>query len=155
MISISCWCYFEILKRRGKLGQNSVGVAETSHGVAGGLFLIENAHREISARENIEMQAFANMQRQAEVLKQQAEIDSAVLSLKTNLTFFLVLISIYSLAFYLSSDILAVLFSLFKNLAPVLTSIINFVKIRKLFVNVYEDGKTWFMFFRDRIVCQF
>ncbi len=149
MISISCWCYFEILKRRGKLGQNIVGVAggaETSHGVAGGLFLIENAHRELSARENIEMQAFANRQRQAEVLKYQAEIDSAVLSLKTNLTFFLVLISIYSLA---------VLFSLFKNLAPVLTSIINFVKIRMLFVNVYEDGKTWFMFFRDRIVCQF
>jgi len=82
------------------------------------------------------MQAFANRQRQAEVLKHQAEIDSAVLSLKTNLTFFLVLITIYSLAFYLSSDILAVLFSLFKNLAPVLTSIINFVKIRKLFVNV-------------------
>jgi len=101
----------------------------------GGLFFVENVHREMTARENIEMRNFSRLQRHAELKKQKDEIESAVLSLKTNLSLFLVLIFLFLSGVFLSSNVLALIFSLLKSFTPVVTCVINFVKIRALILN--------------------
>jgi len=91
----------------------------------GGIFFVENVHQEMSARENIEMRNFSRVQRQAEIKKQKDEIASAILSLKTNLSFFIVLIFLYLSFVFLSSDVLAIIFSLLKSLTPVVTCVLS------------------------------
>jgi hypothetical protein len=118
MILISCWCYFKILRHNGQFGHNSVDVindANISHTASDGLFFVGDVHREMSARENIEMRKFSTLQHQAEIKKQKDEIQSAFLSLKTNLSLIVFLILIYVLVVFLSSNILALVFSVFKS----------------------------------------
>jgi hypothetical protein len=103
MISVSCWCYFQILRHNGKFGNNSVGIisgADTSEVMPNGLFVIDYFQQEMSARESIEMKTFAQIQRQAKIKKQQLEIDCAILSLKTNLSFVLILTLLYLSAIF-------------------------------------------------------
>jgi hypothetical protein len=141
MILVSCWCYFEIMRQRGKLGQNSVhaiNAANSSEVMPAELFIIENVHRHLSAGENIEMQTFAAIQMQTEMKKRQAEIDSAMISLKTNLSFIIFLIFYFLLAAFLSSDALAGAFPLFKGQVYVLAYITNLEKIRALLFNPFE-----------------
>jgi hypothetical protein len=141
MILVSCWCYFDIKRQRGKLRQNSVNVinaANSSEVMPGELFIIENVHPHLSAGENIEMQTFAAIQMQTEMKKRQAEIDSAMISLKTILSIFLFLIFYFLLAAFLSSDVLATVFPLFKGQVHVLAYIINFETIRALLFNPFE-----------------
>jgi hypothetical protein len=156
MISVSCWCYFKILRHNGKFGNNSVGIigdADTSEVMPNGLFVIDNFRQELSARENIEMNTFTQIQRQAKIKKQQEEIDSAILSLKTNLSFILILSLLYVLGIFVMSDTFSLLFVILKSQAPVVTSVINFVKIRMLMMNVCNDYLTWVKLFIDRIFC--
>jgi hypothetical protein len=157
MLLISCWCYFQILRCRSPLGHNSVGVidnTEASQANANGLFLIEIVHNEMPARENIDAENFARIQRQSEMKKRQAEKDSAVLSLKTNLSFFLLLISLFLTGAFLGNDFLAIIFSLVKSQAPVVTSIINFVKIQTLMLNLYDECHAAFLLHRYVPCCK-
>jgi len=71
-----------------------------------------------------------SLARQAEMRRHQAEVYSAILSLKTNLSICLVFILLFLSAIFLASDILAVIFSVLKNMAPVVTFFVNFEKIR-------------------------
>jgi hypothetical protein len=154
MLLISCWYYFQILRCQSPLGHNSVGVinsTEASQAHSNGLFLIEMVHDEISARENIDIENFVRIQGQAEMNKQQAEKDSAVLSLKTNLSFFFVLIALFLIAMFLNNDFLAIIFSLVKSQAPVVTSIINFVKIQTLMLNLYDECAAAFLWLRNKL----
>jgi hypothetical protein len=142
LILTSCWCYFKILRHNGKFGHNSVDVindADISHTPTGGLFFVEDVHREMTARENIEMRNFLQFQQQAEINRQKAEIQSAMLSLKTNLGLLIFLISIVLIAVFSSSNTLAIIFSVLKNVIPVVTCIINFVKIKILMLNFSYD----------------
>jgi hypothetical protein len=142
MIGISSWFYIQILRHRGKIGHNSVdvNVDEQPPQVNGpGLFLVENLHQELSGIENIEMANFNDLQRQAEIKKQQSEIDSAILSLKTNMSLIIVLILLLLSVMFLSSDALAVVFTLVKSQGLVVICIINFGKIRALVMNLFSS----------------
>jgi hypothetical protein len=90
----------------------------------GGIFLVENF--------NPEMLNAEGLTKQAEMRKQQEQIESAILSLKTNLSIFLILILLVVSGVFLSSDVISLIFSVLKNLAPVVTSFINFKKIRSV-----------------------
>jgi hypothetical protein len=157
MILISCWCYFKILRHNGQFGHNNVDTindADNSHTPTGGLFFVEDVHREMSARENIEMRNFSRLQRQAEIKKQKDEIQSAFLSLKTNLSLLVFLILIYSLVVFLSSNILALIFSAGKSQIPVVTCIINFSKIRALVLSYYDDYLRNCTLFKNMMCCK-
>jgi hypothetical protein len=137
-ICISSWCYVQILRHRGELEQNSPDANVNEHppqANAGNLSFIRDLYQELSGIETIEMRTFRNLERQKEIRKQQAEIKSAVLLLKTNLSIILVLILLPISVIFLSSDVLAVIFTLTKSYGPVVTYIINFGKIRALFQN--------------------
>ncbi len=107
----------------------------------------------MTARENFELRSFAVMQSQTLIKQQQAEVDSAVLSLKTNLTYFLVLIFVFMSVVFFSIDILRIIFSILIKLAPVLTCIFNFVKIRTLLLIFLEEYFTKFSFYINKIFC--
>jgi hypothetical protein len=156
MFLVSSWCYFQILKCRSPLGNNIVGVINDTEAspANNGLFLIENVHQEVSAKENKDIENFARIQRQAEIMKRQAEKDSAVLSLETNLSFFFVLILLFLLATFLSNDEVSIIFSLIKSQAPVVTSIINFVKIRTLMINFYHECAAVFLLYKNKLCCK-
>jgi hypothetical protein len=95
----------------------------------GGIFGVENIELDIINRNEMKADCLA---RQAEMRRQQAEVDSAILSLKTNFSICLVFILLYLSLIFLESNILAVMFSVLKNMAPVVTSFVNFEKIRSL-----------------------
>jgi hypothetical protein len=156
MLLISCWCYAEILRLRGKFGQNSVNFIDESNSSqvdAPGIFIVENFNRENSAHENFELRNFAAIQSQSLLKKQQAEVDSAVLSLKTNASYFLFLIVLFLSVALLSSDVLAIMFSILTKLAPVLTCIFNFVKIRTLMLIFLEESFTILVFYKNKFFC--
>ena len=134
MILTSCLCYIKILRQRGMSGQNSVHVAETNEAFAGQLFIIENVYND-----RRELEAFNRVQQETLLRKQQAEIRSAILSLKTNLIYTCLIFLVFLSAMVISSDIVVLIFSLLKSLAPVITSLINFVKIRALIKSFYEE----------------
>jgi hypothetical protein len=157
MFLVSFWCYFQILRSRSPQGHNRVGVinnAEASQTNTNGLFLIEIVHNDISTRENVDIENFARIQRQAEIMQRQAEKDSAVLYLKTNLSFFFVMILLFLLATFLSNDEVSIIFSLIKSQAPVVTSIINFVKIRTLMINSYHECAAVFLLYKNKLCCK-
>ncbi len=95
----------------------------------GGIFEVENIELDII---NINEMKADFLVKQAEMRRHQAEVDSAILSLKTNLSICLVFILLFLSVIFLASDILAVIFSVLKNMAPVLTGFVNFEKIRTL-----------------------
>jgi len=157
MFLVSCWCYFQILRCRSPLGHNSVGViynTDASRANTNGLFVIEIVQNDISARENEDIENFARIQKQTEMKKRQAEKDSAVLSLKTNLSFFFVLIALFLTAMFSNNDFLAIVFSLVKSQTPVVTSIINFVKIQTFMLNLYDECHAAFLLHRYVPCCK-
>jgi hypothetical protein len=95
----------------------------------GAIFAVENIELELTNRDEIKAKSLFI---QAEMRRQKAEVDSAILSLKTNLSICLVLILLYLSVIFLASHILAVIFSVLKNMAPVVTIFVNFEKIRSL-----------------------
>jgi hypothetical protein len=142
MILVSCWCYVEILRQKGKYGENSVAPINEvgpSLRLSNGIFFVENG-QEMMNREEIENELFSRAQKQQELMKQKAEIDSAILSLKTNLCSFVALISLFVSVAFLSHESLTVILLLVKNLTPVLTSVFNFVKIRNLMQNSFSTS---------------
>ena len=96
----------------------------------GVIFLVENFHQERPDNDD-DMRA-ENFRVQAELRKQEAELESAILSLKTNLGIILALLLLLLTAVLLPTDVVAVLFSVLKSLAPALTIFINFKKIRSM-----------------------
>jgi hypothetical protein len=146
MILVSSWCYVEILRQKGKYGENSVAPINEvgpSLRLSNGIYFVENG-QEMLNREEIENELFSRAQKQQELKKQKAEIDSAILSLKTNLCSFLVLISLFVSVAFLSHESLTVVLLLVKNLTPVLTSVFNFVKICNLMQNSCQTFLTSF-----------
>jgi hypothetical protein len=101
--------------------------------IPGGIFLVENFDQERADVDNMNAESF---NRQAEMRKQQAEVASAILLLKTNLSLFLALVFVFLIAIFLSSDVLALIFSFLKNLAPVVTCFVNFEKNQISMVNI-------------------
>jgi len=147
MILVSCWCYVEILRQKGKYGENSVtpiNEVDPAPGSTNGIFFVENG-QEMLNREEIENELFSRAQKQQELMKQKAEIDSAILSLKTNLCSFVVMISLSVSVAFLSYESMTVISLVVKNLIPVLTSVFNFVKIRNLMLSSCQNFLTSFL----------
>jgi hypothetical protein len=96
---------------------------------SGPIFPVENIELELTNRDEMKAKSLFI---QAEMRRHQAEVDSAILSLKTNLSICLVLVLLYLSVISLANDILAVIFSVLKNMAPVVTIFVNFEKIRSL-----------------------
>jgi hypothetical protein len=146
MILVSCWCYVEILRQKGKYGVNSVtpiNEVDPSLRLSNGIFFIENG-QEMLNREELENELFSRAQKQHELMKQKAEIDSAILSLKTNLCSFVALISLLVSVAFLSHESLTIVLLLVKNWTPVLMSVFNFVKIRNLMQSSCQNFLTSF-----------
>jgi hypothetical protein len=158
MVLVSCWCYIEILRQRGKFGQNSVNIINNdnnnSHADSSGLSFVESIYQEITARENFELRNLAIIESQSLLKQQKAEIDSAILSLKTNLSFFLVLIFFFLSAAFFASEIFAISLSILTNLAPILTCTFSFVKMRTLMLNFWDELVTKLVFCKDVICCK-
>ena len=98
------------------------------------MFIIENA-----SHNQRELEIFARIQNKTLLRKQQGEITSSILSLKTNLICaFLIVIVVLSVMIF-ASDIVAVIFTLLKSQASVITTLINFAKIRSLVKSSFEE----------------
>ncbi len=158
MVLVICWCYIEILRQRGKFGQNRViflNIDDNNHHAGSTrLSIVESINQEIMAREDFELRNLSVMQSQHLLKQQQAEIDSAILSLKTNLSFFLVLIFFFLSAAFFASEIFAISLSILTNLAPILTCTFNFVKMRTLMLNFWDELVTKLVFCKDVICCK-
>jgi len=156
MLLVSCWSYVEILRQRGQFGQNSVADIDHSNNSQAdspGLFIVGNRFEEMTARQSFELRTFATIQNQSLIKQQQAEIDSAVLSLKTNLSYLLVLIFVLLSTVFFNSNFLGLIFSILTKLAPVLICIFNFVKIRTLMLIFLEESLTMLAFYKNKIFC--
>ena len=125
MILASCWCYIKIMWQRGRIGHNSVHVQNNA-----AMVMVENANPD---QRELEMQA--RIQNEATQQRQEAEVRSAVLSLKTNAMYVFILLTFLGFSTVSSTDILPLIFSLHKSLGPVITCVINFSKIRAIVVN--------------------
>jgi hypothetical protein len=156
MFIVSCWCYFEILRKRGKLGHNIVDIIDNeniSQVNSGGIFIVENVNQEISTSEDIEMRNFAMIQSQSFINQQEAEIESAILSLKTNLCLFVVLVFVFLSIILISNDGFAVIFSILAKLVHVLTGIFNYAKMRNLIQKFLEECLADLISFKNKMCC--
>jgi hypothetical protein len=130
LILVSCYFYMLILRKRGKLGHNSVNVEESvqvSFTGASAQFMTNDNARISSAI--LDQESFK---------QQRKEIESAITSLKTNLIFSLTLIVLFIFGTLFSSDFLFLVFTLFKGQSPVWTTVFNFRKIQILVTSLLE-----------------
>ena len=148
MIFISCWCNFKNLQHRGKARQNTVHVVNENEPTMGQLFFIENSNHG-----HLEQKIFARIQSETILRKQKAEIRSAILSLNTNLAYVFLIIIVLLVGALCSSDILLVIFSLLKSQAPVVSSVINFAKIRNLMRSSYDELRENLIYFTSLVNC--
>jgi hypothetical protein len=102
--------------------------------MVGPLPFIENANHE-----TLELEIFSRIQHETLLQKQQAEVRSAILALITNLTYITLIVIVFLIGTLKSSDLLLVIFSLLKSHAPIISSIINFAKIRALLRSVCDE----------------
>jgi len=140
MILASCWFNYQILRQRGRVGQSRVGVAANQEPVSD-LFFIENANPELQDQE-----IFAKIQDETLLQKHQAEVRSAMVSLKTNLFYILVLVFILCVLIFdtkFANNILTILFLLLKSQVSIISSVINFLKIRSLLAQSYGLLSDW------------
>jgi hypothetical protein len=64
------------------------------------------------------------------------------------------LILLFLLATFLSNDEVSIIFSLIKSQAPVVTSIINFIKIRTLMMKCYYECAAVFLLYTNKLCCK-
>jgi hypothetical protein len=135
-IFASCYCYFLILRKRGKMGHNTVSVVDRNP------VSFTAASVQFMASGDATLDSVLNEQ---QALKQQRkEIDSAITSLKTNLIFTLCLALVALFMVLFSSELLAVLFSLLKGQSPVWTTFFNFLKVQNLVSLTFEEAISTF-----------
>ena len=145
---VSCMFYSLIVRKRGKLGVNSIDPEVV-------LAPNENEMQEIpsivpsgdglssisASLESSIQQQLKKIEEQKKKVQHAAEIQSAITSLKTNFCMTFILLFIFSMSMVLSSEFLAIIFALFKGQAPLWTTVINFVKIQKLLQQLYDNCK--------------
>jgi hypothetical protein len=156
MFIVSCWCYCEILRNRCKLGHNSVDIIDNesiSQANSGGIFIVENVNQEISTGGGMEMRNFATIKSQSLLKQQQAETDSAILSLKTNLGLFVFLLFVFLSIILISNDGFTVIFSILAKLVYILTGIFNYAKMRDLIQKFLEECLARLVSFKSKICC--
>jgi hypothetical protein len=119
LILVSCYFYTLILKKRGQIGCNTVGVD-----VEGSIFFTDASG---SFDANSETDA-----RLAMVKQWKQEIESAIISLKTNFVLSVTLSLFLLLGVLLSTENLAILFIFLTGQIPVWSTVFNFHKIQNL-----------------------
>jgi hypothetical protein len=124
LIFASCYFYTLILRKRGKLGHSTVNVEER------GPVSFTEASAQFTASGDVRITPVIIVQE--ELQQKKKEIESAIMSLKTNLIFILSLLFLFVCGTLFSSDFLFLVFTLFKGQSPVWITFFNFLKIQKL-----------------------
>jgi hypothetical protein len=176
LLGISCCFYIAILRKRGKFGHSGVGVQNDSVRVTcsqrsetpAGLETRSNpnlndncstnsndSEGECSTENRFKIVISFNRSQEKDIeLKQRLkEISSAVRSLKTNF----VLTTILSVSFAVSgvySNIAgSVVITFAKGLFPILTTIVNFIKVQELVYESSENLTLWFAMWKEKNMC--
>jgi hypothetical protein len=124
LILVRCFFYMLILRKRGKLGHNSVNIEESIQ------VSVTDASAQFVANDNARTSS-AIIDQEA-LMQQRKEIESAITSLKTNLIFSLTLFFLFIFGTLFSSDYLFLVFTLFTGQSPIWTTLFNFHKIKNL-----------------------
>ena len=178
LLGISCCFYILILRKRGIFGHNNVHILDKEQvgemQVSTITFHRTNApqleHSQISVtiqneeRTSFEMTSFSNqsqekrfnLQNEKDLLEQkrrQAEIQSAVRSLETNFVLSLIVILTFLIGALFSNAVGTNIFIFLKGCSPILTTIINFVKIQQLVQPFFENLLSYFAHWRQKSNC--
>jgi hypothetical protein len=178
LLGISCCFYIAILRRRGKFGHNSVGAPNDSVIVNYsqrnetparlGNTLNVNHNCSTNANDSDNEGSTENGQRivisfnrsqegisekDLELKQRLKEISSAVRSLKTNLVLTTVLSVTFTVSGLYSNVAGSVVITLTKGLFPILTTILNFVKVQELVHESNKDLTFWLAKWKDKIKC--
>jgi hypothetical protein len=87
--------------------------------------------------------------------RQLAEIQSAVKSLETNFVFTSLLILTYVIGNFFSNPVSVNVFICLKGYSPIVTTIINFVKIQELFKLIFENLIIYFTNWKQKVFLVF
>jgi hypothetical protein len=170
LLSISCFFYVMILRKRGQFGHNHVhvenipiqdinnpinSIIEQNLSVVDDDSSISNsrAANEISIIMTNNVQALMIESNDIEFKKQMAEIDSAIKSLKTNL----ILTSAVSISFIsatvISNTIGSIVYIFLKGLFLILITVSNFKKVQDLLKLFYKNLVEWLSKKKENIKC--
>jgi hypothetical protein len=161
LMGISCGFYIIILRKRGKFGHNNVHILD---------------HRQIEEIELSSMNSNTNQNEERtsrtvssqeirfslpieedglEQKRQLAEIQSAMRSLETNFVFTSILILSYGMGIFFSNIVTVNVFICLKVYSPIVTTIINFVKIQQLVCHIYENINIYFTSWKEKVILVF
>jgi hypothetical protein len=173
LLSISCFFYVMILRKRGQFGHNRVNFGNIStveindpvHLNEQDLSIVDgdssisistaaNNSNEIAIISTIRSVPATNIETDDIELKQQmAEIECAIKSLKTNLILTSVLYISFISATLISNTIGSVVFTFLKGLFPILTTVSNFNKVQDLLKLSYKNLVEWLLKKKENIKC--
>jgi len=136
LLGISCTLYIMILRKRGKFGHNNVHILDQRQ-----IEEIELSSMNSNTNQNEERTSHTVSSHEIhfslpieedglERKRQLAEIQSAMRSLETNFVFTSILILTYVIANFFSNPVSVNVFICLKVNSPIVTTIINFVKIQ-------------------------
>ena len=144
----SCTFYSLILRKRGKLGVSSVEAAvvfaPSQNQIHERPSTATSGDGISSISEGMDSPIRLHLKQiedQKRLIQHEAEIQSAIISLKTNFVMTFIMLFIFLLGMIFSSDFLAVIFALLKGQVPLWTTVINFVKIQNLLQQLFDNLK--------------
>jgi hypothetical protein len=174
LLSISCFFYVMILRKRGQFGHNRVNLENNSIQEINdpinsrneqNLSIVDddssktngtaaNDRNEIAIISTIRSVPATNIATDdIELKRQMAEIESAIKSLKTNLILTSALCISFISATVISNTIGSVVFTFLKGLFPILTTISNFNKVQDLLKLSSKNIVEWLSKKRQNIKC--
>jgi hypothetical protein len=160
-LGISCGFYIMILRKRGKMGHNSVHILDQRdiEGIELSSVNSDTSQNEERTSHTIQSQEI-NFSLPIEVdgLEQKrllAEIQSAMRSLETNFVFTSILILTYVFGNFFSNPVSVNAFIFLKGYSPIITTILNFVKIQQLCQQILDNIIIYFTNWKQNVVLVF
>jgi hypothetical protein len=169
LMGISCCFYIMILRKRGKFGHNNVHILDQRpvEEIQISTITLQRTNAQLPdtdvqngerMTETIQSQGetlpLSNNNSGLEQNRQLAEIQSAIRSLETNFVFSSFLIVTFLIGALYSNPISANIFICLKGLSPILTMIINFVKIQQLVQQFLDNLLLTLTNWKRKIMCK-
>jgi len=174
LLSVSCFFYIMILRKRGQFGHNRVNLGnipiqeinDPINSINEQNLSVEDddsSKNNSTVANNRNEIAIISTSRSAssisiatddiELKRQMAEIDSAIKSLKTNLILTSALCISFSSATVISNTIGSVVFTFLKGLFPIFTTVSNFNKVQDLLKLFYKNLFEWLSKKKENMKC--
>jgi hypothetical protein len=152
-----------ILRKRGKFGHNKVHILDPRpvEEIQMSTISLQNTNAELSGTSNqneerishtIQSLKLSNDNGGVKQVRQLAEIQSAVRSLETNFVFSSLLIVTFLIGALYSNPISANIFICLKGFSPILTMVLNFVKIQQLVQDFFENLILSFTNWKQKVI---